>query len=42
MNAELMVQELKWQVNKLTLVNMALFELLHEKVGLTEAELATN
>ena len=39
MNAELMANEVKWQVNKLTLINRALFELLHEKFGLTEAEL---
>ena len=39
MNAEMSVQELTWKVNKLTLVNRALFELLEEKFGLTEAEL---
>jgi len=39
MNAEMSVQELTWKVNKLTLVNHALFELLEEKFGLTEAEL---
>ncbi len=38
-NAEMMVQELKWQVGKLTLINRAMFELLHDKFGLTEAEL---
>lgn len=38
-NAEMMAQELRRQVNKLTLINMALFEILHEKLGLTEAEL---
>lgn len=38
-NADMSVQELKWQVDKLTLINRAFFELLHEKLGMTEAEL---
>lgn len=39
LNAEMLARELKWNVDKLTLVNQALFELLQEKFGLTEAEL---
>lgn len=39
LNAEMSVQELKWQVAKLTLINRAMFEMLHEKLGMTEADL---
>lgn len=39
MNAEMVVSELRWKVDKLTLANMALFELLQAKFGLTEEEL---
>ena len=38
-NAEVVVTELRWQVNKLTLINMAMFELLQQRFGVTEEEL---
>src|SRR5579871_477788 len=38
-STEAVVTELRWQVNKLTLANMALFELLQARLGITEDEM---